>query len=183
MANRKHYIPTCLILWYLLFPSLPTVVMQFLIDFLRICVLVQVLEPFRLGQKINKQKKTLVKKKKNTFCWIKLAKTINRNLKNNLYQFLQTKLLTTSSQCAKTHLDTVLKELDTSNGTSPQTYTPCSTYIENTVTKHRSAFYEQPKHQNSRRYETITNINFIGSLKCAKSNWKQISSSLQCMHN
>ena len=39
--------------------------------------------------------------------------------------------------CRKYYLDTVLKELDTSDGTSPQTYTRCSTPIENLVAEHK----------------------------------------------
>ena len=38
--------------------------------------------------------------------------------------------------CKKYYLDVVLKELDTCSGTSPQTYTPCSTHVENLVAEH-----------------------------------------------
>ena len=37
--------------------------------------------------------------------------------------------------CKNYYLDIVLKELDTSNVTSKHTYTPCSTHVENLVTK------------------------------------------------
>ena len=40
--------------------------------------------------------------------------------------------------CKKHYLDVVLKELNTQNGTSPQTYMPCSTNIENLVTQHQN---------------------------------------------
>ena len=39
--------------------------------------------------------------------------------------------------CRKYYLDVVLKELDTSDGSSPQTYTCCSTPIENLVAEHK----------------------------------------------
>ena len=45
--------------------------------------------------------------------------------------------------CKKYYLDIVLKELDTSNATSKQTYTPCSTYIENLVAKHQDFMNNQ----------------------------------------
>ena len=39
--------------------------------------------------------------------------------------------------CRKYYLDVVLKELDTNDGTSPQTYTRSSTPIENLVAEHK----------------------------------------------
>ena len=39
--------------------------------------------------------------------------------------------------CRKYYLDVVLKELDASDGTSPQTYIHCSTTIENLVAGHK----------------------------------------------
>ena len=47
-------------------------------------------------------------------------------------------------------------ELDTCNGTSPQTYTPCGTHVENLITEHQQYMHNQNK--NSHRYETTTNI-------------------------
>ena len=45
--------------------------------------------------------------------------------------------------CKKYYLDVVLKELDTCNGTSPQTYTPCGTHVENLITAHQEFLHNQ----------------------------------------
>ena len=45
--------------------------------------------------------------------------------------------------CKKYYLDVVLKELDTSNGTNPLTYMPCSDHVENIVVEHQDFMTRQ----------------------------------------
>ena len=45
--------------------------------------------------------------------------------------------------CKKYYLDVVLKELDTSNGTNPQTYMPCSDHVENIIVEHQDFMTRQ----------------------------------------
>ena len=45
--------------------------------------------------------------------------------------------------CKKYYLDVVLKELDTSNGTNPQTYMPCSDHKENIIVEHQDFMTRQ----------------------------------------
>ena len=42
--------------------------------------------------------------------------------------------------CKKYYLDVVLKELSTNNGTSPQTYAPCSDHVEHLIAEHEDFF-------------------------------------------
>ena len=61
----------------------------------------------------------------------------------------------------------VLKELNTSNATSKQTYTPCSTHVENLVTKHQD-FMNSQNIKIPEDMKQLPFLIFIGSLKCTK---------------
>ena len=45
--------------------------------------------------------------------------------------------------CKKYYLDVVLKELSTNNGTSPQTYAPCSDHVEHLIAEHEDFLTRQ----------------------------------------
>ena len=45
--------------------------------------------------------------------------------------------------CKKYYLDVVLKELNTNNGTSPQTYAPCSDHVEHLIAEHEDFLTRQ----------------------------------------
>ena len=81
---------------------------------------------------------------------------------------------TTSLQFVENIIQTVLKELDTNDGTSPQTYTCSSTPIENLVAEHKEFMDRQ-----NLRIEATPNL-FAGYPRCTKT---QQAADLQCMHN
>ena len=45
--------------------------------------------------------------------------------------------------CKKYYLNVVLKELSTNNGTSPQTYAPCSNHMEHLIAEHEDFLTRQ----------------------------------------
>ena len=70
--------------------------------------------------------------------------------------------------CKKYYLDVVLKELDMSNGTNPQTHMPCSDHVENIIVEHQN-FMTRQNIKNPSRYEAATTF-LLASKNAQKSN-------------